>query len=105
MLSRRTKVSEDWLQSYLLEFNAKRYQSNPIYFTAERLALIKQRNLVEQQDLENNIRTPLAQSALKPGETQGRISGSEEWKQSRGEAGGSCVIPSGYWAEEDVNTP
>eukprot|EP01080_Neovahlkampfia_damariscottae_P001488 gene1488-12105_t len=76
VMERRIEVSEDWLKKSLQIIN---YQLS-IFMIPDKLRIVEKRNKQEEDDfLKNQI--------INTDELEGRISGSKEWKESRGETG------------------
>jgi peptide-N4-(N-acetyl-beta-glucosaminyl)asparagine amidase len=78
LLSRRTVVAEDWLETQLALLNQ---QAVAAVSTSER-ALVIQRNEADDRHLRGN------RDLTPPSDLPGRQSGSTEWVHSRGENGG-----------------
>jgi len=101
VLPRRTEApSEEWLRLTLTILNSLRQASLP----PERVQQLRVRATIEEAEL-NALSQEEDESGekkenkrmLKPEETIGRISGSQEWKEARGETGAkqsqSCSVP------------
>ncbi|MBN3325671.1 NGLY1 amidase, partial [Atractosteus spatula] len=82
VLSRRTKVQEDWLLQTINGLSAARQQS----LTAERRKELMERLLVELVEF-------ISPKTPKPGELGGRTSGSLAWRVARGETGIQLLNP------------
>ncbi|XP_069051182.1 peptide-N(4)-(N-acetyl-beta-glucosaminyl)asparagine amidase isoform X2 [Lepisosteus oculatus] len=82
VLSRRTKVQEDWLRQTINGQSAARQQS----LTAERRNELMERLLVELVEF-------ISPKTPKPGELGGRTSGSLAWRVARGESGIQLLNP------------
>jgi peptide-N4-(N-acetyl-beta-glucosaminyl)asparagine amidase len=81
VLTRRNEVSEDWLKKTL---NIINYQLS-IFMIPDKLSEINQRSKEEEIDFSKN-------QIVNTDELEGRISGSTEWKESRGETGDKVVF-------------
>jgi peptide-N4-(N-acetyl-beta-glucosaminyl)asparagine amidase len=101
VLDRRSLVSEEWLEKKLDLMNQMVMSSLPPMVWDPMI----QRKQLEIQELEETLfleaeQTPKEEN-LKPEEQEGRISGSKDWKDSRGESGkpkseiedGTCAVP------------
>jgi peptide-N4-(N-acetyl-beta-glucosaminyl)asparagine amidase len=81
-------VSEQFVKQHLERLN----QQLSFALAPYRIQFLAKRMTVQLEEFEkNNTTQPYLN--LKPEELIGRISGSEEWKESRGETGGSCPTP------------
>lgn len=81
MRSRRQDVSEKWLQTTIETMNAQMWSMIP----RERVAVLQARQEVETDELKRG-------RAVNAKEVQGRVSGSEEWKNQRQEDGKTAPI-------------
>eukprot|EP01122_Echinamoeba_exundans_P007730 TRINITY_DN2439_c0_g1_i1.p1 TRINITY_DN2439_c0_g1~~TRINITY_DN2439_c0_g1_i1.p1 ORF type:complete len:607 (-),score=107.62 TRINITY_DN2439_c0_g1_i1:9-1829(-) len=97
VLDRRSLVSEEWLEKKLDLMNQMVMSSLPPMVWDPMI----QRKQLEQNELEETLFYDPSASEEKPEEQEGRISGSKEWKDSRGESGkpkpaiedGTCAVP------------
>ncbi|EFC46984.1 peptide N-glycanase [Naegleria gruberi] len=93
-------ISEPWLESTLKNINEQLHVFMPPY----RSTFLKNRQTKEKDQIEQKQKSS---SDLTLEEQRGRISGSEEWKKSRGETGktscddDSCPVPQ-YKLEQSV---
>ncbi|KAL9650934.1 hypothetical protein ABK040_015037 [Willaertia magna] len=79
---RKEGISEEWLEKCLEQLNSQLKIFMPPY----RSQFIQKRQERERLELNEKYKN-LTSSLLKPEEQQGRISGSQEWKEMRGETG------------------
>jgi hypothetical protein len=87
MLQRRTQVSEEWLASCIEAINATRQRT---FSLQRRKYLLAQADKERQALVAGNSASSSSKSAESAAaELLGRISGSKEWKESRGETGTS----------------
>lgn len=98
VLDRRTLVSEEWLEKKLDFMNQMILSSLPPQIWDPML----HRKGAEKKELEETLdeTSEEAEAAAKAAEQEGRISGSKEWKDARGESGKpktdaseSCAVP------------
>lgn len=82
VLQRRNLVDENSLTTFLISLNFQIQFERKL--SAQRILEIGNRLNEERLQMEQNINTPLSP---KEEETKGRVSGSSEWKESRGEIG------------------
>jgi peptide-N4-(N-acetyl-beta-glucosaminyl)asparagine amidase len=93
VLTRRTQVSEEWLEKKLDVINQMLLSACP----PQLLDKIVIRREMEKMELEDTLTEKKEEGELKDEEKEGRLSGAKEWKDSRGESGkpkpASCAVP------------
>ncbi|KAG2388361.1 hypothetical protein C9374_000525 [Naegleria lovaniensis] len=79
-------ISEEFLLETLRSLNSQLQ----IYLPPYRATFIKKKQEKEMEELENKQKQSISEDDLKDEEKRGRISGSQEWREARGESGKQC---------------
>jgi len=102
--SRRDLISEDLLQNLIVSINESIVPKLP----SARRAIVQQRLSEERIELENYLKGAVP-TVIRADETQGRQSGSEEWRSQRGELGQGkaeiCAVPTTALTKPTTSSP